>query len=45
MTQVTVLANEWAWLLRVPVAEGEPVPMELWFLWHANTLLPFIGSA
>lgn len=31
--------SDWTWLLRVPVAAGEPMPMELWFLYHANTIL------
>lgn len=35
-----VQPDDWTWLLKVPVAAGEPMPMELWFLYHANTLLP-----
>jgi hypothetical protein len=31
---------DWTWLLRVPVKQGEPTPMELLFLYHANTLIP-----
>jgi hypothetical protein len=41
---IEVQASDWTWLLRAPVAQGEPVPMELWFLWHANTLLPMLNG-
>lgn len=45
MKEITVHAADWAWLLRIPVAAGEPVPMELWFLWHSGTLLPMREAA
>ncbi|HEX6925653.1 MAG TPA: hypothetical protein VF167_09485 [Longimicrobiaceae bacterium] len=39
-TTVTTTAD-WTWLLRVPVPQdGDPIPFELWMLYHANTLLP-----
>lgn len=33
-------STDWTWLLRVPVPAGQPTPMELLFLYHANTLIP-----
>lgn len=32
MTEITVTVTDWTWLLRVPVAAGEPIPMQIWFL-------------
>jgi hypothetical protein len=32
--------TDWTWLLCAPVKEGEPTPIELWFFYHANTLMP-----
>lgn len=37
-------STDWTWLLKIPVAAGEPIPMEMMFLWHANTLIPFLRS-
>lgn len=37
-------STDWTWLLHVPVKAGDPIPMELVFLWHANTLVPFLKS-
>lgn len=42
---IEVAADDWTWLLRVPVAPGQPVPLELWFLYHANTLMPMRALA
>jgi hypothetical protein len=32
--------TDWTWLLRVPVKEGEQTPMEFFWMWYANTILP-----
>jgi hypothetical protein len=40
-----VSVHDWTWLLKVPVAPGEQTPLELWFLYHANTLLPMQREA
>lgn len=40
MTVTRVDPTDWTWLLRVPVKDGEPCPMEFWFLYQANTILP-----
>ena len=40
MTEITVSVTDWAWLLRIPLKQGDCVPLEFWFLYHYNTLLP-----
>jgi hypothetical protein len=40
MIETVTTVHDWAWPLRVPVKEGDPMPMQLWFLYHANTLIP-----
>lgn len=36
--------DDWTWLLKIPVREGEPTPMEFLFLWHAKTLMPMLAK-
>lgn len=40
MTETRVSVTDWTWLLKVPVKAGDPTPLEFWFLYHANTILP-----
>lgn len=43
--RVNLPEDNWTWLLRVPIARGDPIPLELWFLYHYGTVLPLQRSA